>query len=845
MQRSISRPIRLPNTASNARGKARSVVELYPLWDIVEGVALTEDGWCEVGVKLELPSRLFLTEDALLTQHASIKSLLQLGVPVDSRLRVYLSIEPEDAEALERARTPGSSHGLIDRLHAASLELLRTKQARQELKRWNVYATLRVRPPTTFSKDAPPTLLELRRIVEHAHQARATLMNYCQNAALHPEPMGYEAMCALVLNWWNPQRATHPKPRSSQERATLARLGAPPGSLTLRAQLLTTKIDNHHEEYLRFGDVLVSSASLARTPMPLEPGCIRTLCDALGNLLGGGRGFVVLEWTHLDPTKSIMSLESAKDKLHSMSTGTKSVPNPQAAEKLRGVKKTLKHLVESGDHTFATGVSVVFTAHDAREWRARSELIKSTLAAAVAGGNAVVHAYQSLYQVINLAPFNARVGEFRFQSDATFVSTLFPPTAPWSGHAKGVIPVRNRQNGLTWLSLFDGGTNANHFSVLAPTGGGKSFTVMSLFSKLIAQHDPLITIVDRKEDFRNFVELLGGANIPFYPGSGVQLNPMDLSNGEDKPDEAKMAFLVALLAAFVSFSSDTGKARDEYAILLDAITQTYRRKAVAGETPILSDLAQTLQTMGAWADGAALHTDQIVLAKSLASGLRPFLGNSPWGHIVDRHTNVNTDARVIYYDLSGIQESDERMRRIALLIVQDRIWNTAKNHPRTVPKIAFVDEFGSQIQTEHDRKFVSDTLRMARSYNLAFGLATQSVLDLERINGIEEAISHFLIGKLIGGEHVFRDRLKLPPAVIELIAKLRRVTGRGGFQEWLWVTKVNDGDPVGEIIKIEESNLAHAVFSSAPDEIGLRETMRQRHGSLEAGIAAMLAAWKE
>ncbi|NJK45500.1 MAG: DUF87 domain-containing protein [Pleurocapsa sp. SU_196_0] len=489
--------------------------------------------------------------------------------------------------------------------------------------------------------------------------------------------------------------------------------------------------------------------------------------------------------------------------------------DPQAAEKLRGVKKTLRHLVESGDHTFAAGVSVIFSARGVREWHAKRELIKATLAKTFPGGNAVVHGYQSLYQIVNLAPFNARVGEFAFQSDATFVSTLFPPTSPWPGHPKGVIPVRNRQNALTWLSLFDGGTNANHFSVLAPTGSGKSFAVMSLFTRLIAQHDPLITIVDRKNDFKSFVSVLGGANIPFYPGSSVQLNPMDLSDGEEKPDEAKMAFLVALIGAFVTYSSDSGKARDEYAILLDAITQTYRRKAVALEVPILSDLAQTLQTMSAWSDSQAFNTDQIALAKSLASGLRPFLGETPWGHVVDRHTNVNTDARVIYYDLSGIQQSDERMHRIALLMIQDRIWNTAKNHPRTVPKIAFVDEFGSQIRTEHDRQFVSDTLRMARSYNLAFGLATQSVLDLERITGIEEAISHYLIGRLLGGEHVFRDRLQLPPAVIDLISKLGRVSGRGGYQEWLWVTRINDGNPVGEVIKIEESDLGHAVFSSA------------------------------
>ncbi len=851
LRRSSTEAVR-PRKTATAPGKAHGgktqrVTDLYPLWDIVETVALTDDGWCEVGVRLELPSRLFLEEHALLTQHTAIKTLLQQGVPVGARLRVYLSVEPERQGALERAVAPKSRYPMIDRLHLASQEMLQAKLERGEVKRWNAFATLRVRPPLHFSKDAPPSTEELRRIVEHAHLAQATLITYLQNAGLNPAPMRLEEMTNLASSWWNPQRSNHPPVKSRAECTRLADLGADPGALSLRSQLLTTAIHNQHPEYLRLGtlsqQVLLSSASITKTPMPLEPGGVRRLCDALGDHLGTGRGFIVIEWTHLDPTRSLMALESAKDTLFSKTQGDKSAPNPQAAQKLKGIEKTLGHLTESGDHPFAAGVTVVFTARELREWRARRELVKAELAATFPGGNAVAHAFQSLPQFVALAPWNARVGEFNLHSDASFVSTLFPPIAPWAGHAKGVIPVRNRQNALTWLSLFEGGTNANHFAVLAPTGGGKTFAVMSLLSHLIAHHDPIVTIVDRKNDFQTFTAALGGANIPFYPGSGVRLNPMDLAAFEHKPDAAKMAFLIALLKAFIPFSTETTDARDEYSILLDAINQTYRRKAVAGETPVLSDLKRTLETSSTFSDSKAFSAAQLALANSMASGLRPFLGESPWGEILDRPTNIDLSARVTYFDLSGIQESDEQMRRIALLMVQDRIWTTAKNYPPDVPKLAFVDEFGSQIQTEDDRRFVSATLRMARSYGLSFGLATQTVHDLERISGIEEAISHFLIGKLMGGESVFRDRLKLPPAVIELICKLKRVSGRGGHQEWLWVTRPNDGETVGEIIKLEVPDLGHAAFSSAPDEKALRERMLEQYGSLETALDAMLTHW--
>ncbi len=143
-----------PAQGTRSPGKVQNVLDLYPLWEIVEGVALTEDGGCEIGVRLELPSRLFLEEHALLTQHGAVKTMLQQGVPVDARLRVYLSVEPEQPAALERVVAPPSRYETIDRLHQASQALLHAKLEGGQVKRWNAFATLRVRPPVSFSKDA-------------------------------------------------------------------------------------------------------------------------------------------------------------------------------------------------------------------------------------------------------------------------------------------------------------------------------------------------------------------------------------------------------------------------------------------------------------------------------------------------------------------------------------------------------------------------------------------------------------------------------------------------------------------------------------------------------------------
>ncbi|MXV19989.1 TraC family protein [Deinococcus xianganensis] len=840
--------------------KVGNLLREQPHWDLLDDVMFLDkpsgrDKLCtEVGIEIEPSSRLFQTNQKLAELHQMVKGVLQQGVAREERGRLYIEVQTAPPEDLHPYRdVPESEHELVNLMAQDRYEYLEQLRQKNLVKRWRFFMTCTSRATAKFSKEARPTPEELVATVRKADAAAASLLGYLRGAGYEARRMSSNEMFKLAYRYLNPGRAsgrlpnwvppekrvkvvpTQPKGKAARPRERL---------FTLKEQLFQTPVNNEDMSHLRIGPTgqqkHVGTVSLARVPQRTVTGMLARVLEKLD----ASTYYVVLEFDHNDPMETDKKLEVSKNRLFSqMGSGTKEAPNVKAQAKLRDLNQTIKHLTSTGDHTYRVGMTLVLIADSAEELRQAKESAVSACAI-VPGSGLVKHDFQSLFQWFSLIPFNGQRGQFMFEATETTASDFFPPVAPWKGGDRPTWVVRTRQNSLANVDFFTGPTNANHFAVFAPTGYGKTFTVMSLLSAHIRAHNPFVTVVDRKEDFKFFIRSLSddqkknSAVVPFYPGAATQLNPMDLPEGDTKPDAVKQAFLLALVRYFVPPSSNSREAGEEKALILEALSQTYRRVKREGRSPLLSEFAATLNAMEMYSDGGPIAGEQQALARSIALRLRPVLGeDSPWGPILDRPTNVNTHAQFMYYDLSGIADSDMEMRRVALHIVNDRIWQAAKRLPRSVRKIAFIDEFGSQIQTEEDKAFVSTTLRLARSSNLAFGLATQTLEDMNRISGMEEAIYWYLLGRLEGGEQVIRDVLKLPDSVSREISLLKE--GRG-FKEWALIYRSKDGPKNGDIIKVEESRRSYWYLTSEPGEAARRDEYLKRYGNLKDAVQAIL-----
>jgi hypothetical protein len=815
--------------------KTVNLLERMPYWEVFNGVVFLEDGKMELGFEITFPSRLFQTVAAKVQMHRSIKSLLQLGLERKQRGRIYIEVQPSPAEDLHPYRDlPASPHPIANLLSSDRYHYLEGKRQQGEVKRWRFYYTLSVQNPCKFSKDEPPSETELLEALSKAKAMRGRVLGYLGNIGIKAKVMDDQAITELLCKYANPQRASKKQPRYIPPHARgTGQIDGKEDAFTWKRQIFQTPINNEDQSHLRIGEKHVAAIGISKEPSRTMTGMVNTLLESLNK----GSYYVVIEFDHVDPSDTDRELEGAKNKLFAQVGGGKGeAKNVKAAAKLEQIEETIKHITQSGDHMYKTGLTVITIADSKQQLEENKNELLS--ACDRVGAKTVAHSFQSHFQWFALMPFNGQRTPFPFEVTSSNAADYFPTLAPWKGAARPTWLVRTRHNSLASIDFFLGGTAANHFAVFAPTGYGKTFTVLSFLIAHIRAYDPFVTIVDKKNDFKFLIESLNGVTIPFYPGSTTQLNPLDLPRGELEPDEVKLSFLLALIRMFVPPSSSAREAGEEKALILEAITQTYRQFSRSSHPPLLSDLRATLQTMEAYGDGKPILQEQTELARSVALRLRPYTGDSSWGRILDRPSNVEMDNQFVYYDLSGIGESEQEMRRVALHLIQDRIWQSVKVLPRERRKLTFIDEFGSQIQTAEDKAFVSTTLRVGRSYNLAFGFATQTLEDMKRIEGLEEAIYYYLLGRLEGGEAVIKDILKLPDSVAQEIGQLQKTAD---YTEWALVYRSSEGAKEGDIIKVEESKRAYWYLTSEPLESGKRaKALERTGGDLKAAVELLL-----
>ena len=843
-----------PHTTRDPRTGASvgSQTETQPYWDIIPdsldphdecGPAsmLLEDGSFEIGIRLRPPSRLLMSEQVLDGRHFDLRAVLKLAVPVGERARIYIQkfpIRRQDLETVSKHRRADGRNPVAAMLVQKRMALLDERRVKGELKRWEYYITLTVKPPLPFSKDAPPTESDLKAAVQRCINRRRDLMNRLAVAGY-----GVDAMTAQNIKdacfYYNTLDArgavSAPVILDEQRRLEhLPMIDGVPDPLTVRRQIAQSPAHAEDKAYVVCGSSFVYAVSLYDLPRYTEFGLFQAVAD---NMPTGDLIFCI-EYLHLDRQAEMERLESAQRGLYSAVNSTKYAPSAGAMQRNDEVKETLRFINDNKEEFYVAGVSALLISNSLEQ---QGEMLNQAVGAfsQFQSSRPVMHGYQSIAVYETNAPFNGRRTEFPFKVVESNSAGFFPPIAPFAGVGQPTLVFRNRANGLTVFDPFAAGTSATHFLVIAPTGWGKTFNVASMLTGLIDAYDPWITIIDRKNDFKDWMLAMGGLHVVFGGRGDTTLNPMDLPDGEKMPDEAKLNFLLTLIRNFALPGLDERMNGEEDTIIVEAAKLTYMAHSQEPEMPILSDLHRILETMSQFSDGHSMTAVQRELARSVAGRLRRFLGDSDWGQVLDRRSNCNTVAKYVYYDLSNIASNDEKRRKIAMHIISDRVLHTARTAPEADKKICFIDELTQQIKTESDRAYISEWLRLGRAWGLSVGGAMQFPSDTKYMPELQESFNFFWLGKLAKPKHAI-ENLDLPETIADAVSQMGKVDGE--YADWLLVYKPEDGDPNGEVLRIEESREFFWLQSSTQTDRRLRRAAIKRRGGDIVGAMHDLVA---
>jgi hypothetical protein len=259
--------------------------------------------------------------------------------------------------------------------------------------------------------------------------------------------------------------------------------------------------------------------------------------------------------------------------------------------------------------------------------------------------------------------------------------------------------------------------NGNSF-ILGVSGSGKSFTGKNeIVSVILRDPNADVIIIDPEREYSPLVNALSGEVIHISATSKNHINAMDLNSEYGygtNPIILKSEFILSLCEQLIGTNNLGPKQKS----IIDRCTaQVYRhfqQGNYQGTPPTLQDFREELLKQ---------NEEE---AKEIALAIELFTDGSL--NTFAKNTNVNTDSRLICYDILDL---GKQLMPIGMLVVLDSILNRiTSNRAKGRNTFIFIDEIYLLFQHEYSSNFLFTLWKRVRKYGAYCTGITQNVDDL-------------------------------------------------------------------------------------------------------------------
>lgn len=394
--------------------------------------------------------------------------------------------------------------------------------------------------------------------------------------------------------------------------------------------------------------------------------------------------------------KELEGLQLQRRLAFSMARGKRAgVSDIESEAKLQDLEELLHKMVAAGEKVFHFSLNVLLRSQDPRHLK---ELASETLAKLREFGAEGMEETIAAFDVFcEFALPNTRSKERAKRIKTSNLADLLPVYGPWQGHADPRVLLRSHMGSLVGFDPFSVELpNANQI-VTGGSGSGKSFLTNILLLQMLKEN-PLTFIVDIGGSYKKLCDNLEGQYIPFSLDANLSLNPFDCLPGETHPSDHKIKFLVGLIEMMSKETGDTGLKRLERAEIEEAIQAVYKRH----KTPRLSHLREILIK----GDSEIMHR--------IGKILGPWCGDSPFGHLVDRETNMELHRPIVCFDLKGLEAYPD-LQALSLYIITDYVWREVQKDKSRF-KFLVLDECWKLLENDAGCAFIAEVYRTFRKY---------------------------------------------------------------------------------------------------------------------------------
>lgn len=305
--------------------------------------------------------------------------------------------------------------------------------------------------------------------------------------------------------------------------------------------------------------------------------------------------------------------------------------------------------------------------------------------------------------------------------------------------------------------------------VLGTPGSGKSFWAKREISNAFLSTIDDIIICDPEGEYFPLVNALHGQVIKISPTSPHYINPMDISQNYsdgDDPVTLKSDFIISLCELIVG--GKYGLSPEERSIIDRCTRQVYQKyfeNPTPDNMPILEDLYDLLRKQSN--DANAQH---------VASALELYVTGSL--NLFNHRTNVDISNRLVCFD---IKEVGNNLRKLAMLIVQDQVWNRVSTNRGEKATRYYIDEFHLLLKEEQTAAYSVEIWKRFRKWGgIPTGL-TQNVKDLLASKEIENIFDNsdfiIMLNQAAGDREILAQKLGISQAQIGYVKNARQGSG--------------------------------------------------------------------
>lgn len=839
----------------------QSLVEQLPYWEILEDAVILADGRAEIGYELSPLNPESMDEGALILLHRGIRALLRGGVAEKQRLRLYVLVEEGTVDELEPYRKQiNAPEEILIRIGTKQYENFKRWEEQGLLYRYQYFLSTVIGQPrkgysspsplVAFLQDLFPrsktgthisfTAKEFREFLEETlTPAAARLSQHLALAGIRHRRLSSYDLFSLIYRYLNPQ-VPPPKSYTPTFEYLPTRLTKQLESArrsTLRSKLVRSSIDNRHLDFLKVGSHYVAAIKFVDIPAETWFGMFHELLSA-----GDKPKWVVVDFEKLPQAKAEGILRN-RFRDYWRTSEQSDIPDIGAQEGAREVAEYIQHIRRNGEGIYL--VNAVFLLYDPDLRRLNERVTDFLTQASHLEGQPFMRMHRGVFKTfLEALPFSGMSLSRPRMYPETQAAHLWLWAGPWRHQAPRPVELYlTRYNTPVSFDPWDPRLPNYNAVIVGETGSGKSYLVQHRLTEVLKMADTMAVAIDRHHFsydglYRALEEEGVAAQIRYGPSSNTVINPFDLPEGQEEPDDFKLLQLEALFRLMAPPGKDYDAAHEE-AVLRAAILQTYQNATTEVETPngwtrryqgaTISDLIRNLREINRVAGHMATDREREIGA-SLAARLEKWSRRTALGKIFDGPSTVKISPQTRFlYVIAEHVEGMEEFFQVATLNLIQLVWGFVTQSPYR-QRVVVLEEAWHLLASPHGARVVYEFFRLGRTRGISTWAVSQALQDFlgEHSRAVVNNAARFFILRSADSPETVSQVLGCPLSLASAKNSLMRAQ-RQYTEAIAWMRYGEGGE--GGVIRILADPVRYWLFTTHPAEREMRQKTAQAEGS--------------